>query len=134
TAYDTGATDTWFLPMAFTFGKQAEDIGGASPNAVLSTVVSPKGPGVMGSGVLHDAVVDDAFCASFLASIGSAGELRTRHGVIRGLPAPAFPALRGPAETALAVKRSSADQSNSSIVYGDRLILKLFRRQQPGPN
>jgi maltose alpha-D-glucosyltransferase/alpha-amylase len=28
----------------------------------------------------------------------------------------------------------SAEQSNSSLLYGDRLIMKLFRRQQPGPN
>jgi maltose alpha-D-glucosyltransferase/alpha-amylase len=30
--------------------------------------------------------------------------------------------------------RSSKEQSNTSITYGDRLILKIFRRQQPGPN
>lgn len=34
----------------------------------------------------------------------------------------------------LAVVRSSAEQSNSSIIFGDRLILKLFRKQQEGPN
>ena len=31
-------------------------------------------------------------------------------------------------------KVSSAEQSNSSIIYGDRLILKLFRKVEPGIN
>jgi maltose alpha-D-glucosyltransferase/alpha-amylase len=34
----------------------------------------------------------------------------------------------------LPVQRSSAEQSNTSILYGDRFILKLFRHQEPGLN
>ena len=46
----------------------------------------------------------------------------------------AFQAAGSPNGSALTVRRSSAEQSNSSILYGDRFILKLFRRQQAGPN
>jgi len=50
------------------------------------------------------------------------------------VPGLALPALRGTPDMPLAPSRSSAEHSNTSIFYGDRLILKLYRRQQPGPN
>jgi maltose alpha-D-glucosyltransferase/alpha-amylase len=34
----------------------------------------------------------------------------------------------------LTIRRGSAEQSNSFVIYGDRLILKLFRRLQAGQN
>ena len=37
-------------------------------------------------------------------------------------------------ERTLPSRVGSAEQSNSSILYGDALILKLFRRMQPGEN
>jgi len=37
-------------------------------------------------------------------------------------------------ETAERVRPVGVEQSNTSLVYDDRLILKLFRRLQPGPN
>ncbi|MGA9585304.1 MAG: maltose alpha-D-glucosyltransferase [Terracidiphilus sp.] len=37
-------------------------------------------------------------------------------------------------ETGLPSRIGSAEQSNTSILYGDALILKLFRRMQPGEN
>jgi maltose alpha-D-glucosyltransferase/alpha-amylase len=42
--------------------------------------------------------------------------------------------LRGPAEEVVRVSPTEADQSNTSLLYGDRLILKLFRRVEPGMN
>ena len=36
--------------------------------------------------------------------------------------------------TGLSSRVGSAEQSNTSILYGDQLILKLFRRLQPGEN
>jgi maltose alpha-D-glucosyltransferase/alpha-amylase len=57
--------------------------------------------------------------------------VRTRFGSIRALPTAALADL---ASDPLKISRGSAEQSNTSIVYGSRLILKLFRRLEPGPN
>ena len=40
----------------------------------------------------------------------------------------------GGAETAVRSRPMGAEQSNTSIVYDDRLVLKLFRKLQPGPS
>ena len=42
--------------------------------------------------------------------------------------------VSGGAESASWARPIGAEQSNSSLVYDERLILKLFRRLQPGPN
>ena len=42
--------------------------------------------------------------------------------------------MQGETRRALAPRRGSAEQSNTSILFGDKLIMKLFRRQQAGPN
>jgi maltose alpha-D-glucosyltransferase / alpha-amylase len=127
--YASGAPDRYLIPLAMRFGNEAEELRRAAPNAVICPV-SSRGQ----SGVLYDAVLDDATCAGFLAMIAGQRQLRTGRGLMRGVPSSAFTQARGGEDQPLAVVRSSAEQSNSSIIYGDRLILKLFRRQQAGPN
>jgi maltose alpha-D-glucosyltransferase/alpha-amylase len=102
-----------FAGAALTFLEVSYDDGGAEEYFA---------PFLIRDGALLDALQDDSFCAALL----SIGEVTTRGGKIRGeIEA---------ADASLAIRRGSAEQSNSSIIYGDRFILKLFRRQQVGPN
>ncbi|HEX4274984.1 MAG TPA: maltose alpha-D-glucosyltransferase [Bryobacteraceae bacterium] len=79
-------------------------------------------PFLMHDGVLQDALQDDTFCWSLL----TLHELPTHGGMVSGKVSEA--------PSPLPIRRGSAEQSNSSIMFGDQLILKLFRRQQAGPN
>nr|BFD81250.1 phosphotransferase [Streptomyces sp. Xyl84] len=43
-------------------------------------------------------------------------------------------ATRMPLPVGLVPRPLTADQSNSAVVYGDRLLLKIYRRPEPGPH
>ncbi len=86
-----------------------------------------------GKGGLADGTSNDEACRLLLETIACEGEIRLGQGVLHGLPAPAFPKLRGP-DTILPVYKGGAEQSNTSVIFGERLIMKLFRRVEAGPN
>ena len=123
--YSSGPPESYFVPLAMTF-EHLEDI---PPAAVLCALSSPAG-----RGVLHDAAFHEPIRAGLFSCIADQQTLRTRHGEIRGVPAPGFEEARGPQDALLPAVRGGADQTNTSFVYGDRLLLKLFRRQEPGLN
>ena len=83
-------------------------------------------------GVLYDALCSDQFGAALLRAMtqgaGGVGE----KGAFAGT---ALTALREvPSDTPLIPRLTSAEQTNSSIVYGDRLMLKIFRVIEEGPS
>ena len=127
--FDTEASETYLAPLAMTFGDAVDQLRHDAPQAIVASILSAKV-----SGVLHDGMFDDDACLELLSLIENGRELRTRHARIRGVRGKAFQDILGSAARPLDVRRSSAEQSNTSIFYGDRLILKLFRHQEPGIN
>ena len=125
--FGVGPADTYFLPLALATGPEAERLQRDQPARVIARAD--------GSGaVVYDALADDATCAALLAAIAQGREITTGLGRIRASATTAFAEARGPADVALHVRRGTAEQSNSALIYGHRLILKLFRRLEPGLN
>ena len=128
-SYESGSSETYLLPLAIVGGPALSRIRESAPSAVLCAAVTPAG-----AGALIDATLEDGAGTALLTLVETCAELPTMTGAIRGLRGQAFDDLRGLQSEALAIARGSAEQSNTSLRYGDRLILKLFRRLQPGPN
>ncbi len=125
--YAEGESDTYLVTLGLLFGRAADALREESPNALLARAVTSTE-----DGVLHEAIFNDSASEALLAIIAGHTELQTREGVIHGVPSTTLGQLQGP--TRETPRRGSAEQSNTSIIFGDRLIMKLFRRQQAGPN
>ncbi len=131
--YDTGKTDRYLLPLAIAFGAAAQTLRDTAAGSIVSTLQAPNG-----EGVLYDATYDGPSCQALLKVISTSAEMTTQRGSLKGTASSALPRLvaRTPkgAKDPFAARRSLAEQSNTSILYGDRLIMKLFRHPEPGLN
>jgi maltose alpha-D-glucosyltransferase/alpha-amylase len=132
--YEEGSPERYLVPLAIVGGPAADAVVANTPQLALARVTGAK------KGVVIDGTSDELFAQVLLdtldgASTGSGtGEaaIHTKRGTATTRKTSAFPELRG--EGALAPRRLASEQSNTSIAYGDRLILKLFRRVEHGPN
>jgi trehalose synthase-fused probable maltokinase len=153
----------WFAskgrPIASVAVRDAAALGGRAPGAVLTLldVTFERGPsetyvvpllgladGPEDVTVLGQAEADGAslrvaeafddpdFCRALLDAFAEDLTLPARHGTVHFVRAGAFPP--GAATAGLVARRLKGEQSNTSVVYGDALILKTFRRPEAGVN
>ena len=119
------APERYFIPLAI-----VEDPEGPNVPAARSTLARTRSGSR--SGLLCDAFAVDAFPFAVLDLIRNERRLTsTRGGTFAGYPAPELEALALSNDPR--VERVDAEQSNTSVVIDDRLILKGYRRVHTGP-
>jgi maltose alpha-D-glucosyltransferase/alpha-amylase len=127
--YTEGPGDTYTLPVAILRGAEADALRTDAPESIIANMQL----GATSSAVLADALILPTVRYALLAMIGISSQQETRgHGIFAGKPSSAFSTLHG--TEPLSSRKGSAEQSNSSLLYDGKLILKLFRRLQPGEN
>lgn len=119
--YAEGPKDTWLLPLQVLGGEVADELVSTQPNAILARFED---------GVLHDALHDAVFRAGLFHLISTKATRAGERGDIVGDPGPALQEI----EAAPDSRVHAVEQSNSSVIYGDQIFLKLYRRIEAGMN
>jgi maltose alpha-D-glucosyltransferase/alpha-amylase len=128
--YSEGDPETYLLPLALADADRASCLLRESADAVVARVRREDGA----AGVVYDALHDRRFCTLLLEAIERHRRFRGEAGELVAAPAKGLRRLRGAAALLLEPAIAKAEQTNSSVIYGDRLILKLFRLLEEGIN
>ena len=130
-AYVHGDPDRYFLPVAFATGEAAERLRSERPHLIVTRLQLRNGNV---EGVVYDAVGSRVFANSLLDVVGRRRVLKGLNGEVKGFSLAAFRSLQGNNPPPLEPLLSRAEQSNSAILFGDKFILKTFRRLESGVN
>jgi maltose alpha-D-glucosyltransferase/alpha-amylase len=124
--YVEGEPDNYVLPLALADPVRAERLANEAPGTEIALL--PDGR------VLYDAFVDPHTGSALLSLLDRGRRVEGKHGSVGGVRTSAYRTVRGSARDKLPVAPIKAEQSNTSVIFGDRLILKLYRRVEPGIN
>ncbi|MBY0429659.1 MAG: putative maltokinase, partial [Rhodospirillales bacterium] len=117
-----GIVRSYFLSLGISWD------GGDDPGILLHALARVRKGAMVGT--LYEAACDSDFGQALLAAIRSSRVLAGSDAQVACFRARAFPDDLDPA--AMTVRRITGEQSNTSLVLGDRAVLKLYRRLEEG--
>lgn len=130
--FATGEPETYVMPLAMASGERARQVRASNPQRVIAMVRMQTHNGDT-DGIIFDAIGEPGLCGALLDLMERRRHIKTAAGGIQSASTHRYPELLGSEELPEA-RVLKAEQTNSSVVYGDRMILKLFRRLDPGVN
>jgi maltose alpha-D-glucosyltransferase/alpha-amylase len=128
--YTEGDPDAYVLPVAVARGEEAGQVEEQFGDTVVARIRSRDGA----SGVLYGALWNKRFREFLLSMVARRRKLHGRNGEIVGTHTRALRRIWGGSHPNLESTVARAEQSNTSLIYGDRFILKMFRKVEPGLN
>jgi maltose alpha-D-glucosyltransferase/alpha-amylase len=122
--YTEGEPQLYLVPIGLLQVRRAGERESANTQNVIARLRD--------GSLLYEPIHDESFATALLDAIGKKRQLKGQRGAISGVPTRAFKELRG--SEPLEPHVLAAEQSNTSILYGQKLFLKLFRKLEAGTN
>jgi maltose alpha-D-glucosyltransferase/alpha-amylase len=123
--------DIYVLPLVCAVGEAAEVLSRESGPSVIARLNFNQSNQ---TGVIYDAVASKDFCRALLELFSAQKNLDGKSGQLEATHTSEFEKIIAEGGGTLEPSVAKAEQSNSSIIFGDRLILKFFRRLDYGSN
>jgi len=124
--YEAGGVDWYALPLARVAPSAIRALADGAPQALIALLGHGSGAEGLVDGLLTGHAAGDLFVLARTGrvAIGEAGQ-------VRGRPEPPLAELGA---GILTPRVSPGEQTNSTIVFGDRALMKIYRQLTVGPN
>ena len=126
--YVEQSPELYAVPLAIAAGVDADRLRLEAPAAAIAEI-----QGQTGNGVLFDASYDPGFSAALVAIAASRRKLRGQTLTVGAVSMANYRKLAGEIADR-PVRVSGVEQSNTSVIFGEELIMKLFRKIEIGHN
>jgi maltose alpha-D-glucosyltransferase/alpha-amylase len=127
--YVQSETELYQVPLSHATDAAAGEIRTRQGNTILAELTGEGGA----AGVLYDAGTDAQFGRAYLDLIAGRRVLKNEAGELTACRTTAFRQILGK-DTLPPATPSKYVQHNTSVMFGDRAVLKLFRQLHPGKN
>jgi maltose alpha-D-glucosyltransferase/alpha-amylase len=133
--YSEGDMEAYAIPISLAIEPESDETLEKAPEAVIARLRESSG----NEGILFSAEWDKLFSSAILDAVSRRRRFKLRTGTLVFSSTRAFRKIPKIAADNLDIRIQKAEQSNTSIIYsdrlaGDRIILKLFRCLEEGIN